>query len=419
MEDEGKKENWDTLAGQLGAEVPESPGTPELPENKVQTESAEPSLGLPAELPRSGPSGWDSLAEEFGIASPELAETPGPSDPPATKPASGSKAVSKSPASGRGKSVAKASSSAPVDAVSKKETSFGVGISGAADDRSSVAASRQKKAPALTGTGSSKASDSQPAHEQAPATEIPATDSRDQSYEPSDDGAVADPSGSQKAESPAAGDAGRTTSFWESIFGPRQETPLPEEPSQETPVPEVVEASTRQEPEVVSDRSGEKSTEKSAEKSAEKSTEKEAGDRSREGAEGGRPRRRSRRRRSRSGKSGQSQSESPSQKTPDARVTEVADDLEDDLEEDLNDDLKDDLEDDLEEDCTLASPEDGSSRSRSSKAKPPSHRNIPAWEDAMAFIVDGNLQTRTERRPASSRSGDRGRPRGRRKKKKS
>ena len=68
------------------------------------------------------------------------------------------------------------------------------------------------------------------------------------------------------------------------------------------------------------------------------------------------------------------------------------------------------LEDDLEED---------SSKSRSSKAKPPSHRNIPAWEDAMAFIVDGNLQTRTERRPASSRAGDRGRPRGRRKKKKS
>ena len=408
MEDEGKKENWDTLAGQLGAEVPESPGTPELPENKVQTESAEPSLGLPAELPRSGPSGWDSLAEEFGIASPELAETPGPADPPAAKPAAGSKAVSKSPASGRGKSVAKASSSAPVDAMSKKETSFGVGISGAADDRSSVAASRQKKAPALTGTGSSKASDSQPAHEQAPATDsVESIAPRDQSYEPSGDGAVADPSGSQKAESPAAGDAGRTTSFWESIFGPRQETPLPEEPAQETPVPEVVETSTRQEPEVVSDRSGEKSTEKSAEK--------EAGDRSREGAEGGRPRRRSRRRRSRSGKSGQSQSQSPSQKTPDARVTEVADDLE----EDLKDDLKDDLEDDLEEDGTLASSEDGSSRSRSSKAKPPSHRNIPAWEDAMAFIVDGNLQTRTERRPASSRSGDRGRPRGRRKKKKS
>ena len=72
MEDEGKKENWDTLAGELGAEVPESPETPELPENKVQTEPADSSLGLPVELPRSGPSGWDSLAEEFGIVSAEV-----------------------------------------------------------------------------------------------------------------------------------------------------------------------------------------------------------------------------------------------------------------------------------------------------------------------------------------------------------
>ena len=413
MEDEGKKENWDTLAGDLGAEVPESPETPELPENKVQTEPADSSLGLPAELPRSGPSGWDSLAEEFGIASPELAEAPRPADTPAAKPAVGSKAVSKSPASGGEKSVAKASRSAPADAISKKETSFGVGISG------SVATSGQEKASKLTGTGSSRTSDSQSAHEQAFGIEAPATDSVEpivstsQSVDSSGGETVADvadPSGSQKAESPAAGDGGRTTSFWESIFGPRQETPLPEEP-QETPVPEVVETSTPQEPEVVSDRSGERSSEKCAEK--------EPGARRREDAEGGRPRRRSRRRRSRSGKSGQPQSESSSQsqsssrsqsssqKTPDTRVTEVADDL------------KDDVKEDLEEDGTLASPAEGSSRSRSSKAKPPSHRNIPAWEDAMAFIVDGNLQTRTERRPASSRSGDRGRSRGRRKKKKS
>ena len=397
MEDEGKKENWDTLAGELGAEVPESPETPELPENKVQTEPADSSLGLPAELPRSGPSGWDSLAEEFGIASPELAEAPKPADTPPPKPAVGSKAVSKSPASGGKKSVTKASRSAPADAISKKETSFGVGISG------SVATSGQEAASTLTGTGSSRTSDSQPAHEQAFGIEAPATDSVEpivstsQSVASSGDETVADvadPSDSQKAESPAAGDRGRTTSFWESIFGPRQETPLPEEP-QETPDPEVVETSTRQEREVVSDRAGKKSEDK------------EPGDRRREDAEGGRPRRRSRRRRSRSGKSGQPQSQTPSQETPDTRVTEV------------KDDLKEDVKDDLEEDRTLASPTESGSKPRSSKAKPPSHRNIPAWEDAMAFIVDGNLQARTERRPTSSRSGDRGRPRGRRKKKKS
>jgi hypothetical protein len=45
-------------------------------------------------------------------------------------------------------------------------------------------------------------------------------------------------------------------------------------------------------------------------------------------------------------------------------------------------------------------------------------RAIPTWDEAIGFIVDSNLQTRSERRPpprsGSRDSGGRGRPRGRR-----
>jgi hypothetical protein len=45
-------------------------------------------------------------------------------------------------------------------------------------------------------------------------------------------------------------------------------------------------------------------------------------------------------------------------------------------------------------------------------------RAIPSWEEAIGFIVDTNMQSRSQRRPPSrsqSRGPARGRPRGRRK----
>jgi hypothetical protein len=56
----------------------------------------------------------------------------------------------------------------------------------------------------------------------------------------------------------------------------------------------------------------------------------------------------------------------------------------------------------------------------SDQGLPPSHRNIPSWDEAIGMIVDANLQTRTERRRSSpQRSGNSrgqrgGRGRGRR-----
>ena len=52
----------------------------------------------------------------------------------------------------------------------------------------------------------------------------------------------------------------------------------------------------------------------------------------------------------------------------------------------------------------------GSGRTKSAKSKVPSHRNIPAWEEAVGFIVDSNLQSRDQRRRSSPRNSGRGRP---------
>ena len=411
MEDESKKENWDTLAGQLGADLPDSPETSELPEKRAQTEPAEASVQLPAEPLQPGPSGWDSLAEEFGIATPEPPDMPEPDETPETSPSESlaenpqppnptvtSQAASESPASVAEKSVAKDAPPVGADVASNEDSSFGAGISSSVDDWSSVAADLEPTSPALAEADSSESADPQLGHDQIPTTEIPATESGesvappDQSFEPSDAGADAempDQSTGEATEPPPAADEGRTTSFWESIFGPRQETPLPEESPQDTPTPEVVETTTTQKQEVVSDQPGKELPVN------------DPADRGREDTEADRPRRRPRRRRSRSDKSAQPQSRSSSPKATDSRATEAADDS----------------ADDSEGDRTVVSPGEAGSKPRSSKAKPPSHRNIPAWEDAMAFIVDGNLQTRTERRQTTPRAGGRGRPRGRRKKK--
>jgi hypothetical protein len=77
-----------------------------------------------------------------------------------------------------------------------------------------------------------------------------------------------------------------------------------------------------------------------------------------------------------------------------------------------------DDEEDGDEDA-LATGE-GEAQTTSSRAVPPSHRNIPSWEEAMGVIVEANLGSRSERKRSSGSSprggSHRGRPRGRRKK---
>jgi ribonuclease E len=95
-----------------------------------------------------------------------------------------------------------------------------------------------------------------------------------------------------------------------------------------------------------------------------------------------------------------------------------------DLDLDLGDDEdEDDLDSPLLDDG-LGDEEDGEAdgeEGRSDRAVPPSHRNIPTWEDAIGVIVDANRQNHSERKrsPHSSPRGGSsrgGRSRGRRKK---
>jgi hypothetical protein len=92
------------------------------------------------------------------------------------------------------------------------------------------------------------------------------------------------------------------------------------------------------------------------------------------------------------------------------------------------DDLSDDESELTEDFVATQSPEangesesngaDGEQTSTHSRSLSAAQRAIPTWDDAIGFIVDSNLQNRSQRRPPSrsdSRgSSSRGRPRGRR-----
>jgi hypothetical protein len=55
------------------------------------------------------------------------------------------------------------------------------------------------------------------------------------------------------------------------------------------------------------------------------------------------------------------------------------------------------------------------SASRSARSRAALQRSIPSWEEAIGFIVDVNMQSRSQRRQPGQSSSSRGRPRGRRK----
>ena len=87
----------------------------------------------------------------------------------------------------------------------------------------------------------------------------------------------------------------------------------------------------------------------------------------------------------------------------------------------------DDLDDDLDDDDTLgldADADDGAEGDEeavgagATRGRSVLQRAIPSWDEAIGFIVDTNMQSRTQRRPPSRSgprdSGGRGRSRGRR-----
>jgi len=132
-----------------------------------------------------------------------------------------------------------------------------------------------------------------------------------------------------------------------------------------------------------------------------------------------RPRERSRRRRGGRGRNSEdrprprSRDENGEQKPRPTRPrSEVDDDLVDDhFGEDDADELLDNEADENEEGSTAA---DGNGGRRTTSAL---QRAIPSWDEAIGFIVDSNMQTRSQRRPprgGGRENSSRGRGRGRR-----
>jgi hypothetical protein len=134
-----------------------------------------------------------------------------------------------------------------------------------------------------------------------------------------------------------------------------------------------------------------------------------------------RKRRRSRRGRGRQGR--ESQGERPRTRPGDGRRRD-ADLLETPGADDF-DDLSDDISRDDDFAAAIGDDEDSASENGDGSAtgeagaggRSAGHRSIPSWEDAIGMIVDANLQARPQRR-SSGGSGQRGRPRGGRRRRK-
>jgi hypothetical protein len=132
---------------------------------------------------------------------------------------------------------------------------------------------------------------------------------------------------------------------------------------------------------------------------------------------GDRPRRRRGRGRGRRSESARGEEPNREQRAPRARKPERTSDSEQFTDDELEDELAID-EPVMEMDVDADDDGDGDDMEGGSRGRSTLQRAIPTWDEAIGFIVDSNMQTRSERRPPSrsgSRdNGGRGRPRGRR-----
>jgi ribonuclease E len=224
-------------------------------------------------------------------------------------------------------------------------------------------------------------------------------------------------------------------SLWHRIFGsPEQQTKkISEKPTGDEPTEHEGkgEAARSEEPPVYRDEVVEKTSAVADVAFEEPVARQDAGEPGSE--EEGQPRRRRprRRRRGRGGRKsdeasdrekpaprgGDRSAESEQKAGPPRHAAPDDLDLDDEDDDDLNDNFLDEDESDEDGDGDT-----GEERSSSGRVIPPSHRNMPTWEEAIGVIVETNLQTRSERkrspRPSSQGGSSRGgRSRGGRRKK--
>jgi hypothetical protein len=415
MEKQEAKSKWDELVRQLGAEV-----TPEI-EQLVEAGPAPPADPVPYSTrslseegapqaptaPKRPAAGWDNLASEFGLPSPPEPEAPAAEETVAvTRKTPGPRAASADRPS-RERPAQDGRERHDKRPQSREE-------SREASHQRREPPDRRRKSPKLRERNQRREEESEAAEASHTAREVtpPTRHMREE------------PKPEQVEERPKPGPA---VSLWHKIFGsPADQSAKLEEistrPDDETTTREVAdEQPLLRDTEIDTDRAVDDQLETHARDEFERGVEPEFESEQSEQDER-RPRRPRRRRRGRGGKSesgfegshraarSQHRSDEPQEDDDDLN------DLADGSDEIGFDDSQDASEGDVTDTEDLEGDENGNQRIGRSRAA--LQRSIPSWDEAIGFIVEANMQSRSQRRPSGpsgSRSGSpRGRSRGRR-----
>jgi hypothetical protein len=415
MEKQEAKSKWDELVRQLGAEVtPEieqlveaGPAPPAEPVSYSIRSLSEEGVEQAPTVPKRPAAGWDNLASEFGLPSPPEPEAPAAEE---------TVAVTKKTPGPRAASADRPRREPPDqdrrDRHDKRRESR--------DE--SREPSHQRREPPDRRRKSSKFRERNEGREEK--GEVAEASQTAREVPPPPRQVREEPKREAVEERPKPGPA---VSLWHKIFGsPADQSAKLEEistrPDDESTTREVDdEQPLARDTEIDADRAVDDQLETHARDEFDRGTEPELESEQPEEGER-RPRRSRRRRRGRGGKSesgfdgghraarSQSRSDEPQDDGDDLN------DLADGSDEIGFDASQDESEGDVIDTEDVEGDENGNQRIGRSRAA--LQRSIPSWDEAIGFIVDANMQSRSQRRPSGpsgSRSGSpRGRSRGRR-----
>jgi hypothetical protein len=442
MEKQEAKSKWDELVRQLGAEVsPEieqlveaGPPPPEEPVSSLVPASSEADDEIRPPAPKRPAAGWDNLASEFGLPVPD---EPAPNVEEVAS-------VSKQAIESRDVDADRPRRDRPGperrERYDKRRESSGRGRESASRGRESSERGREssERGHATSGRGrdasqrrrdssSHRTERSHQRHESRDRRDIVERDERDQesaearALDRDAPSAIQQDREEKNQDRPEQSSMlGPAVSLWHKIFGsPADQTAKLEEISsrpddQESTSDVREEQSLTRDVAFDRDRAADDEVETLAQDELERPLEPGI-DSERSERDERRPRRARRRRRGRGGKG-----EPISDRGPRAeRRPRRADGAEahDEIDRGADDDDESGLDVSTDDEAGIAdngdSTDDGASRSARSRAA--LQRSIPSWDEAIGFIVDVNMQSRSQRRPSGGANSPRGRSRGRRK----
>jgi hypothetical protein len=434
MEKQEAKSKWDELVRQLGAEVsPEAeqlvetgPAPPsEIPSSPFR-QSSETSVEQLPPAPKRPAAGWDNLASEFGLPAPEepaelvveQATAAAVSKPVvASRIADEDRAKRERPGPERRDTREKPRESSEKrrePAHRRREQS---------DKRDEPSGQRRESRRFRdTREGGEEVAEAHSTERHAPPTTR--YERQDRKPERIYESAKPEPAKAEPAK-PEPAKPGPAVSLWHKIFGsPADQSAKLEEISTDSTDEAAAadagaEQSTIGDMDLDRDRAGDEFVESDRYDDIEHGTERGTDSEQLEQGET-RPRRPRRRRRGRGGRGEEPADAGDRAGRRPRRLRESEEQVEDrtppaDDDDDSDLDLPTDDDDSMEDNGDGA--ETGATRSARSRAS--LQRSIPSWDEAIGYIVDVNMQARSQRRPSghtgSRTNSSRGRPRGRRK----